>query len=240
MPKKVIILGASSGIGKELAKIFIEEGWQVGLGARRRNLMKDLKKQAPDRVFIRHINVNNKETRLKRIHELISDMGGLDVFILSSAVGYSNTRLQWSQNKETVETNVMGFTAIVGNMFKYFKKQGYGHLAAVTSVAGTRGLRYAPAYSASKAYQAAFLEALRHKSKHEKHHVVVTDIRPGFVDTPFIKTTPNAFWTVSPQKVATKIVKGLEKQKPYIYIPYRWRFVAFILKNLPLFIYKQF
>ncbi len=237
--KTAIVLGASSGIGSALVKELVANGYKVGVGARRMHLLKMLKRELGGEIYCAHINMCNRKDAIAKIFQLIKKLGGrLDLFVISSAVGYQNSSLEWNKEKETVLTNVYGFTAIASRMFLFFRDQGHGHLVAITSVAGTRGMRHAPAYGSSKSYQTAYLQALSHKSVKEKLNVSVSDIRPGFVRTA-MAPDGNLFWMSSPQRAAKQIFYAIKRRKKTAYITKRWLLVAWFIRLLPRFIYER-
>jgi short-subunit dehydrogenase len=135
--------------------------------------------------------------------------------------------------------NVNGFTAVANWAFNYFQQQGYGHFAAITSIAGTRGSRQAPAYFASKAYQINYLEGLNQKAHHLKIPICITDIRPGFVDTA-MASGENLFWMSTTQKAAKQIVSAIRQKRNVVYVTKRWRLIAILLKAMPRYLYKRF
>ncbi|MFW6328164.1 MAG: SDR family NAD(P)-dependent oxidoreductase [Bacteroidota bacterium] len=237
MPKAIII-GASSGIGKALCIELIKKGYQVGIAARRGNKLKNIQKQYPKNIIYRQLNVQYRRKAIERIQELIKDLGGLDLLIIATGIGYINHQLNWETEKKTIRTNVEGITGILSWAYKMFASQGGGHIACISSIAGIRGNRYAPAYSSSKAYQIAYLEALNAKSYKEKTRVIITDIRPGFVDTDMIGGD-HLFWIASPEKTARQIYKGLRSKNKVIYVTKRWKWIAFMLKTMPFHLIKR-
>ncbi len=137
-----------------------------------------------------------------------------------------------------IDLNVAAFTLLADWAFRFFRNQGHGHLAAISSIAGLRGLRHAPAYNASKAYQISYLEALRQKSNYLKIPITVTDIRPGFVDTPNAKGE-GRFWQASVAKASRQIFSAIRSGKKVIYITKRWWLIAMVMKLVPRFIYER-
>ena len=129
----------------------------------------------------------------------------------------------------------MGKTQLI---YHIFEQQGHGHLVAITSVGGLRGEPMAPAYSASKAYQINYMEALRKKAFKNGGHIIVTDIRPGLVDTSMAKGE-GLFWVMPVEKVASQIIEAICKKKSKAYVTRRWHILAIINKNLPFFLYKR-
>lgn len=236
--KKCIIIGATSGIGRELAKLYSLKGYLVGITGRRESQLKEISSENPDIYRIKSFDISKPDTNIKNLNELISELGGLDLIIINSGTGNGNEELKFEIEKETILTNVLGSTEIAGWAFNYFRSRGSGQIAIITSIAGMRGGRFAPAYSASKAYLINYAEGLRQKAKSLKLPVYITDIRPGFVDTAMAKSE-NKFWVASPQKAAEQIYSALTRKKKIAYITRRWIIVAYILKLLPKWIFDK-
>ncbi len=236
--KKYIIIGATSGIGKELAKIYSSQGCKVGITGRRENLLQELKKENPDLYFVKSFDISIPFENSKHLEALVSELGGVDLIVISSGVGFPNEELDFKIEKDTFNTNIIGVTEIADWAYNYFRKQGSGQIAFITSVAGMRGGRFNPAYSASKAFQINYCEGLRAKAKKSKLPIYVTDIRPGFVDTAMAKS-PNKFWVASPEKAARQIYSALNKKKKIAYITKRWIIFAYIMKLLPKWVFDR-
>jgi len=199
--KKTIIIGASSGIGKELTKIFASHGWEVGIAARRTDLLNELIVEIPTKIYTTTIDIRNTNIAIQSLEKLIKDVGDVDIIVISSGVGHMNSLLDWSKEKETIETNVSGFTAMTGAAMHYFIQKRSGHLVGISSIASIRGDNAGPAYSASKAFMSNYLEGLRKKVAKEKLNITITDIQPGFVNTAMAKGD-GLFWVATPQKAA--------------------------------------
>lgn len=236
--KKAIIVGASSGIGKELAIILAENHYQVGITGRRTELLNELKQTNPEAYCVSTFDVSDTETITIHLEKLVVELGGLDLLFISSGTGDFNDNLDFSIEKRTIDTNVLGFICVAGWAFNFFEKQKHGHLAAISSVAGLRGNRSVPSYNATKAFQINYLEALRQKAKHLKFPLTVTDIRPGFVETAMAKGD-GQFWVAPLEKAARQIFKAIKQKKKIAYITKRWWFVAKILKHIPPLIYDR-
>ena len=236
--RKAIIVGATSGIGKELAKILAGKGYSVGITGRRLDLLKQLKSENPDKFTIKSFDISIPFENKNHLDSLVNELKGLDLLVISSGTGNSNAELDFKIEKETIDTNVSGVTEIADWAFNYFRNQGYGHLAVISSIAGLRGGRFAPAYGASKAFQINYFEGLRQKAKKLKLPITITDIRPGFVDTAMAKSE-NKFWVSSPQKAARQIFSALKSKKKITYITKRWILIAFIIKLLPKWIHER-
>jgi short-subunit dehydrogenase len=236
--KKVIIIGASSGIGKELARIFASNGYEVGIAARRTDLLKGLAAELPTRVYISTIDVSNSQPAIQSLEKLIQDMVEVDIIIICAGTGYLNPSLNWPQEKETIDTNVFGFTAMAGVAMRYFIKRKSGHLVGISSIAGIRGSNICPAYNASKAFISNYLEGLRKKAVKEKLKICLTDIQPGLIDTAMAKGE-GLFWVAAPQKAANQMYRAILQKKKRAYITKRWVIVAWLLKIMPEFIYDK-
>lgn len=238
--KRAIIIGASSGIGRELALLLSKEGYDLGLAARRIDLLVKLQGALPGRCFIRELDITADENVISGVmNELFDALGGADLVIVSSGTGHINMELVWRKEQNTIMTNVLGVTAVIGAAIRRFRQQGSGHLAAISSVAALRGGRDAPAYSASKAYLSNYLEGLRGMMRHESLPVVITDIRPGFVNTAMAQGE-GLFWVARPDKAARQIYRALRARKRVVYITRRWRLIAFLLRIMPGWLYERF
>lgn len=224
MKQHIIIVGATSGIGREVAQRYINRGWTVGILGRRTDLL--------EAVAARQVNVTyetcdvcDMDQCVAALQRIYDRMGGLELFLQCSGIGRINPTLDSFVEQSTVDTNVRGWTACVCWAWNIFLQQGYGHLAAITSIASLRGLTPAPSYSASKAYQAHYLEALRQRAM-AGTRITITNIRPGFVDTPLLADTSKFFWVVSVEKAAKQIVRALDKRKSVCTITRRWKWMV--------------
>jgi short-subunit dehydrogenase len=236
--KKAIIIGASSGIGKGLAKLLTENDYLVGITGRKTELLDEMRKTNPDSYLIKTFDVTDTKKSIEKLEELTMELGGLDLLILSSGMGDLNETLDFEIERKVINLNVTGYTNIIDWAYRYFEKQKFGHLAAVTSAAGIRGSRQAPSYNATKSYQINYLEGLRQKSTKAKNSIFVTDIRPGLVDTKMAKGE-GLFWVMPVEKVAKQILKAIKKKRKVVYVTKRWGFIARLLKVLPRFIYEK-
>jgi len=238
MTKKAIIIGATSGIGKELAKVVSKNNYIVGLAGRRTHLLNELKEGLPNNSFIRHIDVAKPDEAMNQLKDLISEMGDVDLIVISSGVGFINSDLHWFNERETIDVNVSGFAAMANVAMHHFLLKGSGHLVGISSIAALRGDSTSPAYNASKAFISNYMEGLRKKISKLNLPIVVTDIQPGFVDTALARGE-GLFWVASPQKAARQIYNAIEGKKKHAYITKRWRLIGWLMKIVPEFIYNR-
>ncbi len=237
--KKVIIIGATSGIGRELARVFVANEYVVGISGRRTDLLNRLKQERPDRYFTKQIDVNDTDSLPAQLNALVNEMEGLDILVNCAGVGHRNDELDFSIDKQIIDTNVVGFTAIIDWAYNYFKKSGGGHIVDITSISGIRGHRFGSfAYSASKSFQIKYLEGLQHKTAKAKLPIYITDICPGFVDTDMIDKK-KYFWVTSAEKAASQIFKAITKSRRVVYVTRRWIFIVALIKILPVWIQNR-
>lgn len=241
--KRVIIIGATSGIGLELAKLFITHGDKVGITGRRCHLLDELESQFPSQVATECFDVMGNDN-IVHLRSLIEKLNGLDLLIYNSGYGDVSESLDWKIDRQTTLTNVNGFVEIVNHSFNYFVKQGTGQIAATSSIAAIRENSQAPAYSASKAYMSMYmaglyLKARRIKRRDPKSNIAITDIQPGFVSTKMAKGK-GRFWEAPLEKAARQIFTAIYKKKRKVYITRRWALIAWLLKWIPHFIIKRF
>jgi short-subunit dehydrogenase len=235
--KKVIIIGASSGIGKEIALQYAMRGYVVGITGRRENLLQEIKEKFSSQIFIECFDVRS-EKNIEHLETLISKMNGVDIFIYNAGYGEPSETLNIEIEKRVYETNVKGFVDLTSFMFNYFIQQGRGQIAATSSIASIKGLSLAPAYSASKAFMSNYMESLYIKAKKLKAKIFITDIQPGFIKTKVAKN--KQFWAASSYKAAQQIIGAIEAKKWRVYITKRWWFIAKLMRFAPSSLYHRF
>jgi short-subunit dehydrogenase len=240
--KKAIIIGATSGIGKELAMILCQNDYHVGVTGRRTELLQALEKDFPGNIFTETFDVTGNEN-LVHFSSLVEKLGGLDLLVYNSGFGEPSEKLEPEIDRITIRTNVNGFTEITNYAFNYFVKQGSGHLVGISSIASNRGSSWAPAYSASKAFMSNYLEGLQMKARkirlsENPANIVVTDIQPGFVGSKMAKGNKQ-FWVVPLDKAARQIYHAIKTKKRKAYISKRWRLIAILLRIIPYTILKR-
>jgi len=224
-----------------VAQLLIQDGWYVGLAARRENLLQELRQMAPERVVTETIDVTENNCG-KKLLGLISSLGGMHLFLYSTGIGWQNRDMELDREIKTMDTNVIGFTRMTGTAFEYFKNNAGGHIAIISSIAGTKGLGPAPSYSASKALQSTYIEALEQLSRTQKLNISFTDIRPGFVDTPLLQPSDSGGeggtqvpypMLMQPGKVAKYILKAINKRRKVVIIDWRWRILTILWRLIP-------
>ena len=238
MDKKVIIIGATSGIGREVALIYIAQGWKVGVAGRREAELEALRAAYPEQVSAQVLDVTHEDAP-EKLQALIEQVGGMDVFLLSSGIGKQNPTLETELELATAATNVEGFIRMTNAAFHYFERQGHGHLAVISSIAGTKGLGAAPAYSATKGFQNIYMDALDQLARIKKLNIRFTDIRPGFVATPLLNNQKKYPMLMDAPIVALDIVSAIEKKKRVAIIDWKFRLLVGFWRLIPKWIWLR-
>lgn len=236
--QKVIVIGASSGLGKEVAKLLIADGYTLGLAARRTQPLEDLKALAPERVMIHAIDVTSDDAP-QALEHLIDMVGGIDLFIYTAGVGFQNMELEPDIELKTVNTNALGFTRMIGAAYRYMAEHGGGHIAAISSIAGTKGLGAAPSYSATKAMQNTYLQALEQQAHMRNLNITFTDLKPGFVATPLLGDNPQYPMLLKTERVAKEIVTAIKHHRHVWVIDWRWRIATALWRRIPRCLWRH-
>lgn len=282
--RRVIVMGATSGLGREIALELLKRGFIVGVCGRRLELLQEVEAEwkswlhspaasgraslaagtaaaaetaavangtaavasgraavaeeiAPQRIFIRQIDITASDAP-ERLLGLVEEMGGMDMYIHSSGIGFKNMALDGRIERETVITNALGFTQMVDAAFDWFKERGGGHIAFISSVAGTKGLGAAPSYSATKRYQWIYAQALAQLSSMERYNISFTDIRPGFVATGFLGSSKYPL-LLEKHYVAQKIVKAILARKRSVIIDYKYKILCLFWRMIPNWLWER-
>ena len=280
--RRAIVMGATSGLGREIALELLKRGFIVGVCGRRLELLQEVEAEwkswlhspaasgrvaagaagaaetaavasgrevvasgradvaeeiATRQLFIRQLDITASDAP-ERLLGLVEEMGGMDMYIHSSGIGYKNMALDGRIERETVITNALGFTQMVDAAFDWFKERGGGHIAFISSVAGTKGLGAAPSYSATKRYQWIYAQALAQLSSMERYNISFTDIRPGFVATGFLGSSKYPL-LLEKHYVAQKIVKAILARKRSVIIDYKYKILCLFWRMIPNWLWER-
>ena len=233
MKRRAIVVGASSGIGREVARLLIADGWTVGVAARRLERLKELGAVAEEQIDV------TREDAPERLRTLINRIGGMDLYFHASGIGKQNRELHEDIELATVNTNAMGFTRWIGEAYRYFAERGDGHIAAITSIAGTKGLGPAPSYSATKAMQNVYLQALEQQAAARGLNICFTDIRPGFVDTDLLSGDFHYPMMLRPERVAKHIFAAVNSRRHVCIIDWKYRLLTAVWRRIPRWLWRR-
>lgn len=240
MAKKAIVMGATSGIGMEVAKLLAAKGWQVGIAGRRIERLQALISQSGITCY-QQIDVTSPNAPAQLL-ELIDKLGGMDLYFHSSGIGWQNNTLDIEKELKTLETNGLGFTRMVDTAFNWFATHHHcnpkARIACITSIAGTKGLGAAPAYSATKRFQNHYLECLSQQARMRHLPIAITDIRPGFVKTDLIAGSSYPL-QLKPEDVAKHIVNAIENGKEVKVIDWRYDILVFLWRLIPRWLWTR-
>jgi short-subunit dehydrogenase len=242
-PKRAIIVGASVGMGKELAKMLAADGYIVGMASRRIELLEKIQQEIPTQTYIAAIDAADHAKAVQQLDALIAHMGGLDLLILT-ITGFWDADFassDWTQSMPVLAVDVIGFFALARTGLNFFERQGHGHLVGFSSIDGLHGVAATPAYSGSKAFCSRYLDAERNKYIQRNVPIYVTDIVPGWVDSKKnfdYAQTPNAYWVESLEDATKEIFEAIQNKVPVAYITKRWQKIAQLLSWIPNDLYN--
>lgn len=236
-PQNIIIIGGTSGIGRELARLYVARGAAVTITGRRKHLLDEIQKQLGPTCTGKYMDISDDAQARKCFADIVENIDPVDIVILSAAVGELNPENDWQIEKHSIDINTRGFAAMANAAFKYFLRQGTGHLVGISSIAALRGGEV-PAYYASKAFVRNYLQSLRKVAGKQKARILVTEIMPGLVNTRMAKGE-GLFWVAPVEKAAVQIMSAIDKKKEFAYVTRRWRLAAWLIKLLPDFLYNR-
>lgn len=241
MKKKAIIMGATSGIGRAIVEQLTAQGWEVGIAGRRQEVLQEMQRTNLHIIATQQIDVT-KDDAAQKLNTLIGKMQGINLYFHSSGIGYQNPELDVIKELNTVQTNAMGFTRMVLTAFDYFAQQPEkeGQIAVISSIAGTKGLGAAPAYSATKRYINHYMECLSQLVHLRKlKHLTLTDIRPGFVRTPLLTDGGNYPLQMDVNETARLILKGVLRKKSIVTVDWRYRILVALWRLIPRWLWVR-
>ena len=230
--RRAVIVGATSGIGEELARQLSAEGIELGLTGRRVEMLHRLADSLPSRCVVRVMDVTEPSAACAAFDALVAELGGVDCVILNAGISDSGAT-DWNRAKEVIDTNVVGFVALGLAAAAVFRTVGGGHLVGISSVASQVPNGRSPVYSATKAFISTWMQGFLARSMDEGWNIDVTDIRPGFVHTPLTAQLKNMFWTVDARYATRQIVSAIRRGAQRAYIPKRWWIIHALMWLLP-------
>ena len=236
--KRIVIVGATSGMGLEVARLALRAGWRVGAAGRRTDRLEALRAEAPEQVEIRQMDVTDPAAP-EQLATLIERLGGMDIYLHSSGTGFRNEALDPAIELATARTNAEGFIRMVTAAYTYFRSHGGGQIAVISSIAGTKGLGAAPAYSATKRLQNTYIDALAQLARMQRARIRFTDIRPGFVDTPLLAADGGYPMLMPADRVARRIFRAIVRRRRRVVIDGRFALLVFFWRLIPAWLWER-
>ena len=241
-----IIIGASDGLGAELARLLASEGYTLALLARRKELLDSLRDEInrasnEQRAFAYAHDVTEYDKVPDLLRKIVADIGGLDLVIFLAGVNYPPggiDKYNFENDRKMIEVNLIGAMAWLHPIAEMFQSAKAGQIVGIGSVAGDRGRVGNPGYNTSKAGLATYLEALRNRLT--RHGVNVLTVKPGFLKTEMLKAAqgPTPF-AIPPAKAAEDILKAIKQRKQVIYTASIWRWIMLAIQHTPSFIFRR-
>ena len=242
---RAIVIGATSGIGRNVAGLMADEGWTLGIAGRRRELLESFVTEHPgNEVHISDFDITSGDSPA-RLMELIERTGGADLIFIVSGVGKQNRELDPEIELNIVKVNCLGYVRMADAAFNYFKARsaaepGFrGHLAIVSSVAGTKGMGTGPAYSSTKKFQSTYLDSLAQLARMTGLPLDITDIRPGFVRTDILSKDKTYPMLMTVDYASALIFKTLTKRRRRASIDWRFALLGFFWSIVPQCLWER-
>lgn len=243
--KRYLLTGASSGIGAALARELAGKGYALALAARREDslhlLAAELQARFNCKVLVLPLDVTDYAACQDAVALAATALGGLDGIIANAGIALTGKAGggYFDRAKRTMETNLIGAIACLDAACALFRQQGHGHLVAVASVAGKRGLPHTAAYSASKAGLISYMEATRAELLGK--NIDTTLLLPGFIDTPLNSDMPSRPFLIDVERGAALIARHIDKRSTSAYVPgWPWALLGRVLPYLPTSIISKF
>ena len=248
-PKKAIIIGASSGMGREVAKLLSKDGYIVGLTARRLHLLESLQQELSGPSFVQQLDVTAPDAR-QILQGFIKTIGGMDLIVISispfldnqNSLGFDDSEKSWQKKLSNLNVCFTGFITMADVALAHFKQQNSGHLIGISSTSGLRGSGFYPEYSGTKAGISCYMEGVRNQMIQNNFNVHVTDIIAGFVAVEHspLGQDPDAYWEITCKQAGQEILAGIKAQQKIVYVPGKCWIVALLLTYMPDYIYNNY
>lgn len=226
-------MGATSGIGLRLAVRLALRRYHVGVAGRNQEILERLKERFPQNIEWERIDITHPRA-VERAESLAYKLGGCDLYIHASGVGYDNPHLDPDTELQTVRTDVEGYTRMIDWAYRYFRRTGRaGHIVAITSVAGTKGIGVLASYSASKRFQQTYLEALEQLANMNHVPITFTDIRPGWIRTPLLSDGEHYPMEMTLRHATPRVLRAIRYGLPVVYVDWRWAILSALWRLIP-------
>ena len=242
-PKKILILGATSGIAEATARIWAAQGHHLFLVGRNPDKLAmvaaDLRTRGAASVATATADLDDASRHPDLLAHAINTLTGLDIALLAHGIlGDQPTAEQdFAHAAHILNTNLIAPVSLLTWLANFCVQRRSGTLAVISSVAGDRGRKSNYLYGASKAGLSAFLGGLRNRVDREGVHILA--IKPGPVRTSMTSHMPGSQKFADPNKVAQSIVTAIDKRRDTLYTPLQWQPIMFVIRHIPESIFKK-
>ena len=232
--KRAIVIGATAGMGRETARLLMQDGYCVGCVGRRQARLDELKSEFGERCLPCMIDMGSDKA-IEQLEHLIQKMGGCDLMVVCISASADRSREVHNSLRESerraIQVDLLGFWRAATVAVEHFNKQKAGHLVGVSSILGVVPVG-CPDYSGSKAFMQRYMEALRNQYEQKALSIQVTDIVPGYVAVEW-EPSGESFWEADVKTAGRQIFDAIKSRKKTAYITKRWRFVAWLWRVMP-------
>jgi short-subunit dehydrogenase len=242
--QRAIVVGASSGIGEEIARQLAAEGAAVALigrrGAELERVAGELRAKGAKQVCVAVHDVTDAASVPGAFASLVAELGGLDLVVYAAGVIHVPEEGEYdlAADRRQMEVNVLGAMAWTGLAAARFEAARAGTILAISSIAGERGRRTMPGYTTSKAALSTWMEALRNRVS--RFGVNVVTVKPGFVDTIMTKHLAKKPMMISVERAASLILATAKRGgSPSTFIPGQWGLIALVIRHIPSAVFRK-
>lgn len=242
-PKKILVLGATSGIAEATCRIWANGGASLFLvgrnSARLEVVAADLRTRGAAEVYTAVVDLDDTARHAELLAHAVNTLKGLDVAFLAHGVlgDQAAAEQDFAVAEQILHTNLISAVSLLTWLGNFCAQRRSGVLAVISSVAGDRGRKSNYLYGASKAGLTAFLGGLRNRV--DREGVTVLNIKPGPVKTAMTINMPNSHKFADVNKVAATIVKAIDARKDTLYVPFQWQPIMFVIRHIPERVFKK-
>lgn len=241
--RKLLIIGATSAIAQETAKLFAQKQdalFLVGRDADKLDaIAADLKVRGAHQVAYGCLDLNDVDQHEPMLDEAYTSLDGLDTVLIAYGTLDDQKACEQDAAKavQALRTNFLSVVSLLTPIANRLEKQRYGCIAVISSVAGDRGRQSNYVYGAAKGALSLFLQGLRNRL--QSANVCVLTIKPGFVDTPMTASFKKGALWASPATVARGIFRAIKRRKSVVYLPWFWWLIMLVIRLIPEGIFKR-
>ena len=241
--KKILVLGATSGIAEATCRVWASEGASLFLVARNADKLAavaaDLKTRGAAYVDTAVADLDNTDQHAQLLTHAINSLGGMDIAFLAHGIlgDQPTAERDFNAAAQILHTNFLAPVSLLTWLANYCVQRHSGVLAVISSVAGDRGRKSNYLYGASKAGLTAFLDGLRNRV--DREGVTVLNIKPGPVKTAMTTGMKNSEKFADVDKVAKTIISAIDAKKDVLYVPFQWAPIMFVVRHIPERIFKK-